>query len=54
MGKEMMEQKEFTFQVTESRNNKAGRFRAYMEHLKALARRKAERRGNERKAVYLS
>ena len=46
MGKEMMEQKKYTFQVTESRNNKTGRFLAYMDHFKALAKREG---GKERK-----
>ena len=39
-------QKKYSFQIAESRNNKAGRFLTYMDHFKALAKREG---GKEKK-----
>ena len=46
MGKEVNNQKKYSFQAAENRKNKAGRFLAYMDHFKALAKREG---GKEKK-----
>lgn len=46
MEKEANNQKKYSFQAAENRKNKAGRFLAYMDHFKALAKREG---GKEKK-----